>query len=397
MELKDIQAVVDEASKAVKEKAANAEQLAQKAADEFKKFAESYEGDKKELAQLKEDSEKLRSDFNELAAKKTTVETKAISFSDSLGEGLKEKQAELSDLSKTKKKLDTSIELKAVGDVNFDSFGTGAYAAATTEVRQGLYQFPFSPLWLRNILPAGTTNSAAIQYLRENGGEGAAAVWTDSNTPSAKPQVDFDFSLVTETVDWIAGWTKIHRSMLDDIAWMQSFLANQLIYGKRGLFVAENGLITDAFDANSTPYDGDKTIAVERIYDAAFGQLRDNYHNPSHILMNHRDLVNYIALNKADDSGLYDLPKGSVIVLNGQLTIGGVPVIGVPNMPEGEFHVIDNRAIQFVSRMSPEVRFFDQNEDDAKKNLVMVRAEERAAVLIFDSTAIIQGTLEATT
>lgn len=393
MEIKEIEGVIEQASKALKEKAEGAATLAQKAMDSIAEFLKTKEATDKEIVDLKSANEELRKDFNELASKKATVPAEPQSFKSLIAEGLKEKQAEFSSLAGNKKKLDTSIELKVVGDINFANFGTGAYAAATTEVRQGLYQSPFSPLWLRNILPSGSTSSAAIQYLRENGGEGAAAVWTDENTPSAKPQVDFDWELVTDTVDWIAGWTKIHRSMLDDITWMQSFLSNQLIYGRRGLFVAENGLITDAFAANSVAYDGDKTIPVERIYDAAFGQLRDFYFNPTHILMNHRDLVNYVALNKASGSGEYDLPIGSVVVVNGQMSIGGVPVLGVPNLPQGEFQVIDNTATQFVSRMSPEVRFFDQNEDDAKKNLVMVRAEERAAVLIFDENAIITGDL----
>lgn len=400
MDTKELQGLIDSASEAIKTKAVNAETIAQKAMDSVTEFVKGKEAAEKEIITLKEANEQLRKDFNEMAANlskaKFSKNNEVESFHNLLGEGLAEKKAELSSLAGNKKKLDTSIEIKAVGDINFANFGTGAYAAATTEVRQGLYQSPFSPLWLRNILPGGSTTSAAIQYLRENGGEGAAGIWTDENTPSNKPQVDFDWELVTDTVDWIAGWTKIHRSMLDDITWMQSFLANQLIYGRRGLFVAENGLITDAFAANSVAYNGDKTIPIERVYDAAFGQLRDFYFNPTHILMNHRDVVNYVALNKAPGSGEYDLPAGSVIVLNGQMIIGGVPVIGVPNLAQGEFQVIDNRATQFVSRMSPEVRFFDQNEDDAKKNLVMVRAEERAAVLIFDENAIITGDLEPT-
>lgn len=392
--LEAVQLKIKEAGEALKLKATDAEAKAQKALDSFTEL--------KEKGATKEEIQTMQSHIDSLEEKMKNAAQLAPatqkSFEDSLGEALKEKTSELSLLSSTKKKIDTSIELKEVGTIGFGNFGTGAYAAATTEVRQTLYQSPFSPLWLRNILPNASTTSAAIQYLRENGGEGAVALWDDTGTPPAvKPQVDFDWELVTETVDWIAGWTKIHRSMLDDITWMRGFLSNQLIYGKRGLFVAENLLITTALDDNSTPYDGAKTIPIERIYDAAFGQLRDNYFMPTHILMNHRDLVNYVVLNKADTSGLYNLPPGSVVVVNGQMTIAGVPVIGVPNLPLGEFLVIDNRVTQFVSRMSPEIRFFEQNEDDAKRNLVMVRAEERAAVLIFDELGVISGTLEATT
>lgn len=318
------------------------------------------------------------------------------SFATILGKALDEKKDEFSQLSGNsgnKKKVDTSLELKAVGDITFTNFGTGAYDAVTTEVRPTLYQSPFSPLWLRNVLPNGSTNSAAIQYLRANGGEGAATVWVDATTPTDKPQIDFDWELVTDTVDWIAGIARVHRGMLDDVAWLRSYLSQQMIFGPQGLFVAENGLITSAFDANSVAYDGSNTIIIEAIYDAAFGQLRDFYFSPSHILMNHRDVVNELMLNKASGSGEYDLPVGTVLIVDGQLTVGGVPVIGVPNIPQGSFYVIDNRQTQFVSRMSPEVRFFEEDRDNVIKNLVTVRAEERAAVLIFNENAIVKGTI----
>ena len=391
----EFQKSIDTAGNALKTKAENAETIAQKALDEAKELVSKMELSEKASTEL---IEQLRKDFNEMSANANSkiAKKEIVSFSDAIGDALTEKKAELSGLAGTKKKIDTSIDIKQVGNINFANFGTGAYEAATTEVRQGLYQSPYSPLWLRNILPNASTTSAAIQYLRENGGEGAAGIWADVNDPAVKPQVDFDWTLVTDTVDWIAGWTKIHRSMLDDITWMQGFLSQELVYGRRGLFVAENSLITTTFANNSTAYNGTKTIPIERIYDAAFGQLRDFYFMPTHILMNHRDVVNYVALNKATGSGEYDLPQGSVIILNGQMTIGGVPVIGVPNLPQGEFQVLDARATQFVSRMSPEIRFFEQNEDDAKKNLIMVRAEERAAVLVFDEKGIITGDLEKT-
>lgn len=342
---------------------------------------------------VKAAKDEFQKDFDALATKVNkqivTQEVHTKSFGQNLKDALTEGKDTLTKL-KSKAQAAGSIQLKAVGDMALTNFGLGAYEAATTEVRNGLVQSPYSPLWLRNILPSASTDGGTIQYLRDNGGEGAAAVWTEG---TVKPQVDNDFTLVTETVDWIAGYTKVPRSMLDDVAWLQSYLSQQLVYGKRGLFVAENAEIIAAFDANSVAYNGTLTAPIERIYDAAFGQLRDNYFAPSYILMNHRDFVNLVALNKAAGSGEYDLPQGSVIVINGQMTIGGVPVIAVPNIAPGSFYAIDRSATQFVSRMSPEVRFFDQNEDDAKRNLIMVRAEERVATLVFDSNAIVKGLL----
>src|SRR5690606_35211766 len=144
----------------------------------------------------------------------------------------------------------------------------------------------------------------------------------------------------------------------------------RLTVGRTGLWVAENTQIFNALTTNSTAYDGTKTIPIEIIYDAAFGQLRDNYHNPTTILMNSRDVVNLIALNKASGgSEEYNLPPGTVVTINGQLTIGGVPVIGAPNVPANEFIVMDRNATEFISRMSPKVRFFEEDRDNVPKNL----------------------------
>lgn len=318
------------------------------------------------------------------------------SFKEFLADAMEESKTELSNLA-SKKSRDGVINLKAAGDMNPGAFGTGAYLFETTDRERSRYDFPYAPLWLRNVLPNTSTSGSTIQYLRENGGTGAAAVWDgtgDIENLTAKPGTTSNFELITKTVQWIAGITRVKREMLDDIAWLQGYLSRQLLLGKRGLWVAENtqiySTLTDA--ANSVVYDGTKTIPVEVIYDAAFGQLRDNYYNPTTILMNHRDVVNLIALNKAGGTGVYDLPSGTVSIIGNQLILGGVPVLGVPNIDPGEFVVFDRNATEFVNRMSPEIRFFEEDRDNVTKNLVTVRAEERIATLVYDEDAVVTGT-----
>lgn len=347
------------------------------------------------------DVEQIRKDFDALATKFNESGSiggngKVVSFHDAFAKAITEGEQTLKTIASGKADQKTgrpggSIELK---DMSFSNFGTGAYEAITTETRPGVYQSPFNPVWLRNIVPNGSTSSEVIQYLRENGGSGAAAVWDGRATPLVeKPEVQFNFSLVSENVEWIAAITRLPRQMLMDASFLNTYIPNQLLYGRRGILVAENTLIYNALTdpANSTAYDGTHTNPVEIIYDAALGQIRDNYFAATHVLMNNRDVVNLIALNKATTSGEYDLPPGLSAVINGQLTIGGIPVVGLPQLPAGEFIVLDSRATQFVSRLSPEVRFFEEDRDNVPKNLITVRAEERAAFLVFDSLAVITG------
>src|SRR5690606_39044715 len=385
--------------------------------ESFKTDANKTIGEQKSaLAELKEkfeqlqklegvakaaDVEQIRKDFDELAMKFNEGGAlggngKVVTFHDSFAKAISDNTELVQNIARGKADQKTgrpggSIELK---DMSFGNFGTGAYEAITTETRPGVYQSPFNPVWLRNIVPNGSTTSEVIQYLRENGGSGAAAVWDGRATPLAdKPEVQFNFSLVSEEVEWIAGIVRLPRQMLMDASFLNTYIPNQLLYGRRGILVAENDLIYNILTdpANSTAYDGTHTNPVEIIYDAALGQIRDNYFAATHVLMNNRDVVNLIALNKASTAGVYDLPPGLSAVINGQLTIGGIPVVGLPQIPQGEFVVFDSRATQFVSRMSPEVRFFEEDRDNVPKNLITIRAEERAAFLVFDALAVITG------
>lgn len=354
------------------------------------------QGDKEVVLQKAFDA--LQGEFNQLALKMQDGESNKpkVTFAKSMGKAIEGAKDKLAVFTKGQSGSEVKIELK---DMNFDDFSGTSYDTYTTDHRQDVFVQPYAPIWLRNLFPSATTEKGAIFYLRANGSTGTAAIWDGrADTPADKASVEFLFESVTETVEWIAAITRIPREMLDDAAFLRTFIPNRLMYGPTGIMTAENNYIFNKLtdSANSVTYNGTRTNPVEKIYDAALGQLRDNYYNPSYILMNNRDMVNLIALNKASSSGIYDLPPGMMVVINGnQLYIGGLPVIGMPQFGSGEFVVFDSRAIQFVSRLSPEVRVFEQDRDNVPKNLITFRAEERVALLVFDKKAVITGTISS--
>lgn len=348
----------------------------------------------KKLAKAAEDIEKLGVEF---AKGHFTSGGKKISFKSAVKDAMHSKADSFKSLAGMTSGGEVKVSMKAATDENLDmsNFADDSYANLVTEQR-GLYQGPFAPLWLRTLLPNATTTKAAIRYPRYLGtGDGAAGAWDGSPaipnlTP--KPGVNFDFDDITQNLVTIAGITRFKREMADDLSWLVPFISQQLITGDRGLFVAENAQIMTALDSASTDYDGDLTLLIEQIYEAAFGQLKDYYMNPSFIIMNSRDVITEIALNKASTSGLYNLPTGTVVAVNGVLTIGGLPVVPLPTsvVPKGTAYVVDRNQTQFVSRMSPELRFFEQDRDNVELNLITARAEERVATLIFNTKAIIK-------
>ncbi|MNX23710.1 Phage capsid family protein [compost metagenome] len=327
------------------------------------------------------------------------IKPKAKGFKAIIGAALTEAKADLLAMVQKSGGRAEVMLYKADEYLNDANFSGDSLEIATTDRSRGLYTQPYMPQWFRNLLPSGTTSKGTIQYLKENGDVGAAGVWDGTGAIAdldAKPGTAPLFDSVTENVIWIAGITRVKREMLDDIEWLQGYLARRLTTGRTGLWVAENVQIFNKLVANSVPYDGDKTIPIEMIYDAAFGQLADNYYFNPTILMNNRDLVSLIALNKASGSGEYDLPPGTVVVINGQLTIAGARVIGAPNVTAGTALVYDASATEFISRMSPEVRFFEEDRDNVIKNLVTVRAEERILPIVYDEKGVIEVTFATT-
>jgi HK97 family phage major capsid protein len=209
-----------------------------------------------------------------------------------------------------------------------------------------------------------------------------------------------NFERVTAPVEWIAGILTLPIEMLEDLSWLTSYLAtyapiellkeedDQILNGD-GTGNTLNGLINTA-----TAYSGSYTVGIERIIDAAYGQLGElNFDMPTNVLLNPRDIV-AIMLNKASTSGEYNLPEGAVGIVGGRLQIGGLTVNKTNKIDQGDFLVGDFlRGAALVTRSAMQLRFFDQNKDNVEKNMMTVRIEERVALPKFYEDAFIYGTL----
>jgi HK97 family phage major capsid protein len=316
-------------------------------------------------------------------------------FNDVMEKAIEENAAAIAGF---KKGQNIAIEMKAVGDMSTANFGGTSYYNATTDIRQAVLPLLTERIWMRDVLPSGSTGAGNIWYPRHTGGEGGAAAWLSG----AKPEMDFDFDGVNTPVEWIAGYVKVPRGMLDDVAWLQSFLRQNMLLS---LYKQENNQILNGNGTSpqlkgilpqATAYNGDYLVPVERIVDAGYGQVNENDGAANLVMLHPRDAV-AIILNKATGSGEYDLPPGTIGFINNRLTVAGMTVVQTKEITRGNFLTGDNNASQFITRLSPEIRMFEQNEDDAKKNLVMFRIEERAALATYYPTWWVKGALVGTT
>lgn len=292
---------------------------------------------------------------------------------------------------------DLVLELKAVGDMSIAANFPGA-TPWNQDVREMMIPKPYDRVWLSDYLPQGSTTKGSVIYPKQNGGEGAASTWVSGS--GNKPQMDYDLTTQSAFVKWIAGTVTVDREMLDDLEFMTSYIQSQMLIS---LKVAENDFILNGTaDTNpvqglldvATAYDGTFTAAVDKIVDAAYGQIPEDtfeFYQGNTAILNVRDGVK-IGLNKAEGSGEYDLPPGTVAFENGRLRVAGLNIATTTQLGADNFLAFDRTATLLINRLAPELRMFE-DATLAKQNKVMFRIEERITLAIFNNSAVVKGSL----
>lgn len=289
------------------------------------------------------------------------------------------------------------MEMKAVGDMSIAANFPNS-TPWNQDVRGDIIPKPYDRVWLSDYLPQGSTTKGSVVYPKQNGGEGGAATWV--NGSGNKAQMDFDLTSQSAFVKWIAGYVIVDREMLDDLDFMTSYIQSQMLIS---LKVAENNFILNGTsDTNpvdglldvATAYDGTFTAAVDKIVDAAYGQIPEDtfeFYQGNTAILNVRDGVK-IGLNKAEGSGEYDLPPGTVYFQNGRLQVAGLNIATTTQLGADNFLAFDRAATLLINRLAPELRMFEDSTL-AKQNKVMFRIEERITLAIFNNAAIVKGSL----
>jgi len=290
-----------------------------------------------------------------------------------------------------------SLELKAVGDMSIAANFPGS-TPWNQDAREMMIPKPYDRVWLSDYLPQGSTTKGSVIYPKQNGGEGAAGTWVTGS--GNKPQMDYDLTSQSAFVKWIAGFVIVDREMLDDLEFMTSYIQSQMLIS---LKVAENDFILNGTsDTNpvqglldvATAYDGTFTAAVDKIVDAAYGQIPEDtfeFYQGNTAILNVRDGVK-IGLNKAEGSGEYDLPPGTVAFENGRLRVAGLNIATTTQLGADNFLAFDRTATLLINRLAPELRMFEDSTL-AKQNKVMFRIEERITLAIFNNSAVVKGSL----
>jgi hypothetical protein len=273
------------------------------------------------------------------------------------------------------------IETKDAGNMTVIDNLTGS---SVNTYQPGVAVVPSQKVNFADLIP--TVNSATGTYVlyRETGTEGSIS---SQGTPGvAKTQIDYDFTAVTYNATYISGFARYAKQMAQDLPFLTSFLPTAL---RRDYFKAENSIFYTAFVGAIPSLTTVKVATVEKVIDA-IAQLETLNYDVNGIVVTPSVWME-IALTKST-AGDYSLP-GVVSLINGNLTLNGVPVYKASWVAANTVLVGDWSQAKKVVVDGLAVEFFEQDSDNVTKNLITARVESRTVLAIDRTNAFFKFTI----
>lgn len=332
-------------------------------------------------------------DFKLKGAK--NLETKNISFNDSLAKAITEKSQAIEDF-RDKKSKSVELELKAVGDFSTANVtGGNRYGQVFAP---DIIDIPSRKVHMDEILPGGSIGPGnSFTFMREVGvGEGEIAPVAEG---ALKPQFDLDLEEATVQVETIAGWIRVTRKAMSNIPGFISYLQRrlpqkfrnildqQVLYGS-GVTPQLKGILTAGNFTASTA-----TISfplVEKII-LDVSRLEDAFERDANFIALRPSAYYSFFLNKASGSGEYDLPQG-VTIVGGRLSFLGIPAYPTTALTSPDYIVGDREGAQLLTQESMRIEFFEQDGTNVRENKVTVRIEGNFALPVYGNNYFIKGT-----
>jgi HK97 family phage major capsid protein len=356
-----------------------------------------------QLKEMQDREAKNQKALDDLIAAQKTAQTQTVPNTPAgmIEKMLTEKEAALKAYKTGEGKgFSITMDRKVVGNLSSSGNLTGSYFVPPTLV-PGVILQPYEEVHMRNILPVGQTNSNVIRYVRDMGGEGGPGMVAEAGT---KPQIDRDLQVFDANVRKIATYMRVPEEMMDDIPYLSSFLTQigteevMLLEDEQILYGDGTGQNLSGLETNSTAFSGTGlgiaggSLPTPNHFDvlrAARTQARLLKRRPTVALVNPGDY--YKMESTKDTTGNY-LFLGGGNGINPGRNVGGLTVIDHTAVEPDDFFVLDPRAAAIFDRTGLTVRFYDQDQDNAIKNLITIVIEKRLALPIYYTTGIIFGT-----
>lgn len=273
------------------------------------------------------------------------------------------------------------MDMKAVGVMTIGNNLTGS--VYTSYVDNAFLRSFVNP-HLRSVFNIIPVSTGSVSFPRGNTpvGEGSFGKQTEG---SAKPQIDYDVTVVNTALSFIAGYAKVSRQMIDDLPFLQAYLQQSLIEDFQR---AEDTYYLNAIASSATAGSSSGANTAEKFIDYV-AQLGSANWNANLSLTTHAGWANLLKTKPAD----YSVPGGMVIDNNGNVRILGIPVIPHSLVTASKIYVMDTTKFAIAQQSGLNVRSTEFDQDDFIKNLITFRCEARCELLQFQPTAAIYGAI----
>jgi HK97 family phage major capsid protein len=257
---------------------------------------------------------------------------------------------------------------------------------------------------IRDLLPQVTTTSNLVEFTQEQSFTNNAGPQFDSTSPdphsesALKNESAITFLLANTPVVTLAHFIPASRQILDDAPALAQFINARLVYGLK--LEEEDELLTGSGSngelsgliTNATTFSGGSTnLTALGALALAIGQLIAANFAPGAIVLSPADWYSSKILLAKDTQGRYIFgDPGSAA----EPRLWGIPVAVSNAMTAGHFLVMDGqRAATIYDRENATVRVAEQHSDWFARNMVAVLAEERLALAITNTAAMVYGAL----
>ena len=255
-------------------------------------------------------------------------------------------------------------------------------------------------LTVRDLLTPGRTSSTSVQYVKETGFTNAAATVSET-TGALKPQSDIKFDIATSSVTTIAHWVLATRQILDDAPMLQSYIDGRLRYGLA--LVEENQLLNgggtgtdlNGIYTQATAFTAPITIPapVTRIDVLRLAVLKSALAElpPTGAVLHPADWASIELLKETTGAYLIGNPQGALAPTLWSLPIVATQAISQGNFLTGAFRL----GAQIFDRWDARVEVSTEDDQNFRKNLVTILAEERLALAVYRPEAFVKGAFAA--
>lgn len=388
-----------------------------------KKNAELLEAVK---AESKAEAEKLRAELKEakdLAGKmqeqldQATADVKKLafeptkevkSFADSLRESLTKEAEKITGMGR-KYTQALQLEIKSFLETANASVTTGSLLPIP-QFEMGVSKAPDRAPFILDIISKGVASSLTIYWTQRKTRTDKSGVVTEGTLTTLASETVIESILGYETksasMQNLSAYIKVSNNSIEDIDWLLSEVQTELVtlmmlnldeYILKGTSAVNgfDGILEDAtaFDAGGAALDAG---VVPNRFDAlvfALNQVRVANFNPNYIVLHPSDIRD-MKLTR-DDNGSYMLPPTMAV---GGLAVDGVRVISNTGMTAGSYLVGDFTKAKFWTRKGMELKVWEQNEDDAIKQLKTISLYMRGTLVIkeADVAAFVTDTFKDT-